>query len=494
MTLHVYNTLSRNKEEFVPIKDKKVGMYVCGITAYDSCHLGHARAAVVFDVISRYLRHLGYDLTYVRNYTDIDDKIINRANKENLSCEEISKKYIKEYQEDMKGLDVKTPDIEPKATEHIKEMIETVKKLVEKGLAYESNGSVYFKVREFNGYGKLSGKNIEELEAGARVEVDETKEDPLDFALWKASKPGEPKWPSPWGEGRPGWHIECSVMSTKYLGQPFDIHGGGRDLVFPHHENEIAQAEGACDCQFARYWLHNGFININAEKMSKSLGNIKAIREVREILDTEVIRYFLLSSHYRSPIDYTEENIKNAERAVSGFYKSFGPIVSTSKTGKLGASTKLNNYEESLLSKIEDFKKNFDAAMDDDFNTANAVGLVFEILREINGYVIDKKKASSLDAKAKICAKFKDMIEKSVSPVFGFFGSDPNEFRERLKKFGIKRYNLDPSKIESLIAERKEARKAKNFTRADEIRNELHKMNVELNDRADGTTEWFLEA
>lgn len=492
MTLHVYNTLSRKKEEFVPLKDKKVGMYVCGITAYDSCHLGHARAAVVFDVISRYLRYRNYDLNYVRNYTDIDDKIINRANKESTSCEELSKKYIKEYQEDMKGLDVKIPDIEPKATDHIKEMIDLVQKLVDKGLAYESQGSVYFKVRAFKGYGKLSRKNIEELEAGARVEVDETKEDPLDFALWKASKPDEPKWPSPWGEGRPGWHIECSVMSTKYLGQPFDIHGGGRDLVFPHHENEIAQAEGACGCQFARYWIHNGFININTEKMSKSLGNIKTIREIREVLDTEVIRYFLLSNHYRSPIDYTEENMTNAWRAVSGFYESLEPIADIAGQDIDMSKAKFNELEGELMQKVEGFKEHFIKVMDDDFNTANAVGSVFEILREVNNYVIDKKKVSSQESKAKICRVFVDTI-KNVSQVLGFFGSTPIDYKLREKKFGAARFNLDPKKVEELIGERSKARKEKDFVRADEIREELKDQHVKLKDRPDNTTEWAIE-
>ena len=491
MALILYNTLTRKKEEFVPIKDKKVGMYVCGITAYDSCHLGHARAAVVFDVIVRYLRYRGYDVTYVRNYTDVDDKIINRANKDGVSCKEISERYIKEYEDDMGAIGVAIPDITPKATEHIPEMIEAVKKLIDNGLAYESNGSVYFSVRKFPGYGKLSGKNIEELESGARVEVDETKKDPLDFALWKASKPGEPKWHSPWGEGRPGWHIECSAMSAKYLGQPFDIHGGGRDLVFPHHENEIAQAEGACGCQFVKYWLHNGFININAEKMSKSLGNIKAIREIREIFDPEVIRYFILSSHYRSPIDYTEENINNAGRALTGFYTSADLIKQCAGKSDVKKS-KADKNEEELLKKVEELKKNFEDAMDDDFNTAGAVGAVFEVMNELSGYVTAKKK-NSTDVSQKICATFAGAMG-SIGGVLGFFGSDPGAFRERQKRFGVKRYNLDAAKIDALVTQRTEARKSKNFARADEIRGELGKMNVELNDRPDGTTEWTVKS
>lgn len=484
--------MSRKKEEFVPLKDGRVGMYVCGITAYDSCHLGHARAAIVFDVIVRYLRYKGYDVTYVRNYTDVDDKIINRANRDGVSCREISERYIKEYEDDMGALGVAMPDIAPRATEHIPEMIEAVEKLIEKGFAYESNGSVYFSVRKFPGYGKLSGKNIEELESGARVEVDETKKDPLDFALWKASKPGEPKWPSPWGEGRPGWHIECSAMSAKYLGQPFDIHGGGRDLVFPHHENEIAQAEGACGCQFVRYWLHNGFININAEKMSKSLGNIKAIGEIREIFDPEVVRYFILSSHYRSPIDYTEENINNAERALVGFYTTYEQIVIAGSSAHRPFALSLSKGEQDLLNKIQSLKNHFEEAMDDDFNTAGAVGSVFEVMNELSGYVAARKK-NWTDATKDICAAFVDAVSK-ISPVLGFFGADPAGFRERNKRFGVKRYGLDVPKIGSLINERAEARGHKNFARADEIRKELNAMKVELNDRPDGTTEWFVRS
>jgi cysteinyl-tRNA synthetase len=491
MALVVYNTLSGKKEEFVPLKPGKIGMYVCGITAYDSCHLGHARAAVVFDVIVRYLRSKGFDVTYVRNYTDIDDKIINRSNKEGVPCEEITKRYIAEYEEDMKALGVLSPDAAPRATEHIVDMIDTIEKLIKNGVAYELNGSVYFSVRKFPGYGKLSGKNIEELEAGARVEVDETKQDPLDFALWKASKPGEPKWPSPWGDGRPGWHIECSVMSSKYLGQPFDIHGGGRDLIFPHHENEIAQAEGARGCQFVRYWLHNGFININAEKMSKSLGNIKTIKEIRSIFDPEVIRYFLLSSHYRSPIDYTEENIISAERTLVGFYKAFNLIRECAAASKTGAA-KPSKQEEDLLAKVKKLKAKFEESMDDDFNTALAGGAVFETMNDLSGYVTAKKKNVN-DVTKKICLEFVNTVD-SISTVMGFFGSDPEEFLERHKKFGIKRYKIDVLKIEALINERAEARKSKNFARADEIRNELNAMKVELNDRPGGTTEWFVKS
>ena len=321
MTLRVYNTLTQKKEAFHALQDKKVKMYVCGITAYDHCHLGHARGAVSFDIVYRFFKVAGFDVTYVRNYTDVDDKIIKRSNEQKISCTELTEKYIAEYQQDMKTLRVLSPTIEPKATEHISEMITMIQSLIQKGLAYEVQGNVYFSVRKFPCYGNLSHKKIDELESGARIEIDETKKDPLDFALWKKAKLGEPNWESPWGTGRPGWHIECSAMSTKYLGETFDIHGGGRDLVFPHHENEIAQASGAHGKEFARYWLHNGFLNIDAEKMSKSLGNFKTIRQVLKEHDWEVVRYFLISSHYRSPLDYTEANLKDAKSALDRFYE-----------------------------------------------------------------------------------------------------------------------------------------------------------------------------
>lgn len=491
--IRIYNTLTRKKDEFKPIRAGEVGLYVCGITAYDSCHLGHARGAIVFDTIVRYLRHQNYKVKFVRNYTDVDDKIIKRSNEEGLPCEEITERYIKEYEKDMAALGALSPDIKPKATEHIDDMIEAVKRLIEKGFAYEINGSVYYSVRKFPGYGKLSGKKIEELESGARVEVDESKKDPLDFALWKASKPGEPKWSSPWGEGRPGWHIECSVMSSKYLGQPFDIHGGGRDLVFPHHENEIAQAEAICGCEFAHYWLHNGFVNINAEKMSKSLGNIKTIREIINLFDPEVVRYFLLSNHYRSPIDYTEENMINAERSVGSFYSSLEHIVEYARFFDEKKVVKFNNYEKDLMGAVENLCKEFEKAMEDDFNTALAVGLVFDMLRGVNGYVIDKKKASSKDATSKISNAFVGVIKNLIYPVLGFFGSDVGDFQERSRNTGIKRLGLDRSRIESLIKDRADARMDKDFKRADEIRNRLDEMHIEIKDRPDGRTDWSVK-
>ncbi|MFH0799485.1 MAG: cysteine--tRNA ligase [Pseudomonadota bacterium] len=490
MPLVVYNTLTGKKEEFVPLAAPKVGMYVCGITAYDTCHLGHARAAVVFDVITRYLRHKNYDLTYVRNYTDVDDKIINRANKEGMSCTEISERYIKEYEGDMASLGVLKPDKTPKATEHIPDMIATVEKLIANGLAYVTKGGVYYSVRKFKGYGKLSGKNIEELESGARVEIDEAKNDPLDFALWKAAKPGEPSWPSPWGEGRPGWHIECSAMSTKYLGQPFDIHGGGRDLIFPHHENEIAQAEGTCNCQFVRYWLHNGFININTEKMSKSLGNITAIPEVLKQNDAEAVRLFLLSNHYRSPIDYTQQAMAEAAASLDRFYDTADRLQRIHPGKAASDVPDCGEAGVAVKEALEKFDGRFEAAMDDDFNTAMVTGQVFEAVRLVNRY-LDEMGSKPTPFVGWVARKFKH-VQHTLGEVLGLFGSEASEYAKRTTaRAGVSR-GVDPQEIEKLIAERKAARSAKDFKRSDAIRAELASKGVEIKDRPDGTTEWKL--
>lgn len=488
MSLTLYNTLTGKKEEFVPIDHPKVGMYVCGITAYDSCHLGHARGAIVFDMIARYLRHLKYDLTVVKNYTDVDDKIINRANKEKISCADISEKYIEEYDNDMKALGVIPPDIAPKATEHIDCMIGTIKKLMDNGLAYETASGVYFSVRKFPGYGKLSGKKIEDLESGARVEVDESKHDPLDFALWKKAKPGEPKWPSPWGDGRPGWHIECSAMSSRYLGQPFDIHGGGRDLIFPHHENEIAQAEGAEKKEFVRCWLHNGFININAEKMSKSLGNITTIKEILKAYDPEVVRLFLLSNHYRSPIDYTMAAMNEAATSLGRFYDTVERLHRI-HPGK-SVSDVPDGFQEAKDAKkmMEGFDQKFEIAMDDDFNTAKAIGLVFEAVRAINRY-LDKSGDNVTPFAGWMVLQFVH-VQHLVGDVLGIFGSCADDFIERSTNRAKASRGIDPAEIEKLIAERKRARASRDFAGADEIRKELTEKGVEIKDRPDGATEW----
>ncbi len=485
MSLVVYNTLSRKKEEFIPIDPPKVGMYTCGITAYDTCHIGHARAAVVFDMIYRYLEHRGFKVTHVRNYTDVDDKIINRANKEGVSCDSISERYIKEYEEDMKVLGVSEPNIKPKATEHIEEMIATIEKLIERGLAYETDGNVFFSVRKFKNYGKLSGKNIEELESGARVEVHESKADPLDFALWKASKPGEPKWNSPWGPGRPGWHIECSAMSTKYLGQPFDIHGGGRDLIFPHHENEIAQAEGAYEKRFVRYWLHNGFININAEKMSKSLGNIKSIREVLSEHDAETVRLFLLSNHYRSPIDFTEKAMNEASTSLDRFYEA-SERLSNIHPGK-AASEEAGNVPGlvDLKNALGEFDKRFEEAMDDDFNTARAIGHIFEIVKLTNKY-LDKMEECCSPFAGWVLLKFGHM-QQVAGDVLGIFNSDPKEYRERAEERAKSgKSEEERVQIGEWINERDAARAERNFKLADELRKKLIDKGVNIKDFSDG--------
>jgi len=377
MAIRVYNTMSGKKEEFVPLQENKVGMYVCGVTVYDLCHIGHARSAIIFDMIYRYLRYRGYEVTFVRNFTDIDDKIINRANQEKIDYKTIAERYIREFEVDMGGLGLEKATMEPRATDHIPEMIRLLSTLVENGYAYRGGSDVFFSVGRFKDYGKLSKRNLDEMQAGARVEIDEKKENPLDFVLWKGSKPGEPFWESPWGKGRPGWHIECSVMSMKYLGETFDIHGGGKDLVFPHHENEIAQSEGATGNIFARYWIHNGFINIDKEKMSKSLGNFLTIKDVLKQWHPEVLRLFFLSSHYRSPLDYTEESLKEAKSGLDRFYSMLKAVQDEIKRpaqpkGKVDTPA----FKEAQQA-IESFQARFEEAMDDDFNTAQSLGYFF---------------------------------------------------------------------------------------------------------------------
>ncbi len=380
MTLSVFNTMGSRKEPFVPLVPGKVRMYVCGVTVYDLCHIGHARANVAFDIIVRYLRHAGYDVTYVRNFTDIDDKILRKANQEGIPFAAVTKKYIDAFYEDFDRLGLLRPDVEPKATEHIPEIVALVARLVREGKAYEVGGDVYYSVKGFPGYGKLSGKNVEDLRAGARVDVDERKNDPLDFALWKASKPGEPAWESPWGPGRPGWHIECSAMSMKHLGETFDIHGGGKDLVFPHHENEIAQSEAATGKPFARYWLHNGFVNVNNEKMSKSLGNFFTLRDVLAQVKPEVLRFFLASSHYRSPIDYSDQSLTEAKAGLDRLYRVKEKAEACRAAG--AAPSPIPSGEE--VAPLLTAPARFGEAMDDDFNTAAALGHLFDAVRALN--------------------------------------------------------------------------------------------------------------
>jgi len=390
--IKLYNTLTGKKEEFVPVTPGTMNMYACGVTVYDLSHIGHARGAVAFDVIQRYFRRRGYQVTYVRNFTDVDDKIINRAKQEGISAAEVARKYIDAYQEDMKRLGVGRPDFEPLATEHIKEMIEVIHRLVEKGHAYAVDGDVYFRVASFKDYGKLSKRNLDDMKAGARVEVDERKEDPLDFALWKASKPGEPAWDSPWGPGRPGWHIECTAMGFKHLGQTFDIHAGGKDLIFPHHENEIAQSEESAGKRFVNYWLHNGFVTLNQEKMSKSLGNFFTIRDILDKFDAEIVRLFLLSTHYRSPIDFSDANLKDARAGLDRFYtmkEGIRNFLAGKKPSLVKPEEVVESADKPLYEKIVNLPKAFEEAMDDDFNSALAIGIIYDAVREVNKFIAD---------------------------------------------------------------------------------------------------------
>lgn len=475
MTIRIYNTLSGRKEPFRPITPGKVGMYVCGPTVYDSCHIGHARSVVVFDVIFRYFKAMGYEVTYVRNFTDVDDKIIRRANELNIDSRQVAEKYIDEFHRDMDGLNIERATFEPKVTDHIDHIIAFIERLIQKGMAYESHGDVYYAVRSFDEYGKLSGRRLEDMAAGARVAVDERKNDPFDFALWKAGKPGEPAWPSPWGEGRPGWHIECSAMGYRYLGESFDIHGGGKDLIFPHHENEIAQSEGAFSKTFANYWIHNGFVNINQEKMSKSLGNFLVIRGVLDRYHPEAVRLFLLSNHYRSPIDFADEYLKDAVSGLNKIYallrrieEKYGKIPTTEK--KLGNS---------------DYWKRFCEAMDDDFNTAAGIGILFEAVRDNNRLLDGNNPTADPQMETRVLGLGAEMLR--MGRILGILLMPPEVYFESKRTQSLQRRPMNPEQIEKMIAERKAARKEKDWAKADRIRTELEKMDVVLEDRADET-------
>jgi len=486
MALQIYNTMKKNKEPFVPLKEGSVGMYACGVTVYDFSHIGHARALVVFDVIYRYLKYRGYAVTYVRNYTDIDDKIIRRAQEEGVTYKDISERYIKEFDYDMELLGMEKPTVVPRATDHIAEMIAMVQALIAKGFAYEVDGDVYFNVGRFSEYGKLSGKNIEDLNAGARIEVDERKQSPLDFALWKKSKDGEPFWECPWGRGRPGWHIECSAMSQKYLGKTFDIHGGGMDLIFPHHENEIAQAECASGEPFARYWMHNGFVNINQQKMSKSLKNFFTIREILDTYHPEVLRLFLLSNHYRSPVDYSEQNLTEAKTGLDRFYALLKDMDEITALDKGSAAQSLG--ERKLANELKAFPDKFQEAMDDDFNTAEALGHLFTLTRSLNAIVDQKKKFPTFQIAEGTFAMAKDHF-RMAGDIFGLFKESPQEYFQKQKDKGIASAGISPEEIEQLIKDRELARKSKDFAKSDAIRNQLLEKGIILKDTPQGT-EW----
>lgn len=481
----LYNTLGRQKEEFVPLRPGKAHMYVCGITAYDYCHIGHARSALVFDVLVRQLRHMGLDVTFVRNFTDVDDKIINRANREGRDWREVAQTYINAFHEDMDRLGVKRADIEPRATDHIQEIQDLCAKLVTEGKAYATaSGDVYFRVRSYPPYGKLSGRSLDELLSGARVAPGEEKEDPLDFALWKAAKPGEPSWESPWGPGRPGWHIECSAMSEPYL--PLDIHGGGQDLVFPHHENEIAQTEAVCHCHLARYWVHNGFVQVNAEKMSKSLGNFKTIRDILESYLPETLRFFLLGKHYRSPIDFTAEGMDEAEKALHRVYTA---LLEAQK-----ALTREKWKKSPLPAQLaEDWAAQaaaLDEAMNDDLNTAQALGHIFTQVRIVNRLLEDKTLRAA-EAGRDLLLDFLARSEQWNARL-GFFGRQPEAFLADLRRIRATRKNIDIPRVEALLQERQEARDNKDFARSDALRQALLDLGVSVRDTPEGQN-WDLE-
>jgi len=455
--LKIYNSLTNQKEEFAPIVPGEVRMYVCGMTVYDYCHIGHARVLVVFDVVYRFLRHLGYKVNYVRNITDIDDKIISRANENNEDFNALTTRFIDAMHEDTDALGVLRPDREPRATDTIAEMLVMIEKLQHQGYAYQAdNGDVYFSVAKFANYGQLSGKKLDELRAGERVEIDVGKQDPLDFVLWKASKAGEPSWPSQYGDGRPGWHIECSAMSTSLLGNHFDIHGGGQDLQFPHHENEIAQSEACTGSKFVNYWMHNGFVRVNEEKMSKSLGNFFVLREVLQNYRAEEIRYFILGSHYRSPLNYSEEQLDNARAALQRLYAA------------------LLDTEARELPVDSDYQQRFEQALCDDFNTANAIAVLFDLARDIN-----RARDQERDERHGLAS-----LLRHLAGLIGLLGSDPEEF---LKSRIGQQDGLTDAEIDALIEARLKARQQKNWQEADRIRDQLTAAGIEIEDGPEGT-------
>lgn len=489
--LTLFNTLTGRQEVFQPIEPNKVRMYVCGVTVYDYCHIGHARSALVFDVLRRYLESCGYAVTFVKNFTDVDDKIIKRAQEQGVSCDAVTTKYIQAYHEDMGKLGIRVATEEPKATEHIADIIQLTERLVAKGLAYIVDGDVYFEVVKYPEYGRLSKRRLEDLQAGARVDVDERKRHPMDFALWKSSKPGEPSWESPWGPGRPGWHIECSAMSIRHLGETFDIHGGGMDLIFPHHENEIAQSCGATGREFARYWVHNGFVQINQEKMSKSLGNFFTIREIfeksewSEEVTGEILRYFLLSTHYHGPLDFSDQALKEAKNALNGFYDLFGRLA---EPGREAGS------DQSLSQAIDRCRGAFKAALDDDLNTPVAIAAFQGLRSDVNKLL---GHGLSAEDQRRVREEF-----RALGNNLGLFQCDRWDFNVRIepKPAHLVLATFAPTvtieapmtnaQIEARLAERIEAKARKDYKQADTIREELRSLGITIEDKPDGTSRW----
>ena len=489
MSIRIYNTLTHKKEPLNPIEPNHVKLYVCGITSYDYCHIGHARSSLVFDMIVKYLKYRDYRVTFVRNFTDIDDKIINRANERNIPFDVLAERFIDEFYRDMNYLGVDRPDIEPKATENIPEMIQLIEGLVAKKKAYPSDGDVYYAVNAFNEYGKLSGRNLDEMQAGARVDINERKKHPMDFVLWKSSKPGEPAWDSPWGPGRPGWHIECSAMSKKFLGETFDIHGGGKDLIFPHHENEIAQSEAANDRTFVNLWIHHGFVTIRneqtdeEEKMSKSLGNFLTIRDLSEKFHPEVLKLFVFSTQYRNPLEYSMQAMQDAKTGLNRLYECLAAIANLERV--------VNDSVESIVSakdvkKLNSLEQRFIQAMDNDFNTAQALGHLFDGAKTINKIIRNlagnqhPADLALLDQSAEIIGRF--------ATVIGILKENPIEFLDRQKEAILAGIDIDLQTIEQLIAQRNEARANKDWGLSDQIRDQLLAKSIELMDGPDGTS------
>lgn len=459
--MKLYNTLTQKKEAFVPIEEGKVRMYSCGPTVYNYFHIGNARPFIVFDVLRRFLEYIGYDVKFVQNFTDVDDKIINRSIEEGITAAEVADKYIAEYFKDADALGIRRADVHPRVSDHMPEIIEMIKALEERGLAYNVDGNVYYQVDHFHDYGKLSKQSIDDLKSGARIDVNDEKRSPLDFALWKKKKDGEPYWESPWGQGRPGWHIECSAMSRKHLGESIDIHGGGQDLIFPHHENEIAQSEGSCGCKFANYWVHNGYININNEKMSKSKGNFFTVRDIAKHYDLEVVRMFMLMAHYRSPVNFSDELLGQAQNALERLYNAKYQMEYLFENNKTEAASE---DEKTWMGSLTQYKKGFIDAMNDDLNTADAIAAIFELVRDTNSHLSESSSRESIKAALDL---FKELT--------GVIGLAAKEKETDLE-----------SEVEALIAQRQKARKNKDFALADEIRDALLAKGIILEDTREG--------
>lgn len=484
MSIRIHNTLTGKKEPFEPLEPGHIKLYVCGITSYDYCHIGHARSALAFDMIVRYFRYRQYKVTYIRNFTDIDDKIIARANEQGIPSEVLAQRFIDEFYVDMDNLGVDRPSMEPKATEHIQEMIDLISELEAKGMAYQSGNDVYYSVTSFADYGKLSHRNLDDLKAGARISINEQKKNPMDFVLWKGSKPGEPKWQSPWGEGRPGWHIECSAMSRKYLGATFDIHGGGKDLVFPHHENELAQSEGANEKPFVNMWIHHGFVTIKDEKMSKSLGNFLTIRDILAHYHPEVLRFFIFSTHYRNPLDFSEKAMQDAIAGLDRLYECVANIEQlTDCTSSSDGESVISKKDRS---KIESMETRFQQAMDNDFNTAQAQGIFFDcvkVLNKVNRMLPATPVSSDIEFLFTSVATL-----KQLASIMGLLQQDAVTYLKEKKAAMLADLDIDEAEILALIEQRNEAKSQKDWAKSDEIRDQLLARQIELKDGPDGTS------